>query len=135
MSAYVATKANILKVIRKVKAQYGPIPFVHLSTDIWTARNHDSYTTLNARFFDLETMEPHNINLAVRQFNVKHNHTAIAAATKAILVEFELASPSEEQVSSVKSTSITENFDADVQDLEDVATGVDIEPDGDDLFD
>ena len=121
-SAYVPTKANILEVIRKAKAQYDPIPFVHLSTDIWTARNLDSYITMNARFIDLESFQSQNLNLAVRVFNSKHTHENIAAAITEILGEFELDANSD-----LNSNDITERSEEELQAIEDMWEGIGIQ--------
>ena len=98
---------------------------MHLSTDIWTARNLDSYITLDARFFDLESMESHNINLAVRIFNIRHTHEEISDAINELLCEFELGD------SEIKSGTVVEHMETEQKEIEDRCEVIGIDSDSD----
>ena len=86
---YHATRAPILIQLEKAKVFYGPLPFVHLITDIWSSRIGDGYITIDARWNSVEG-EALECNLAVRKFNISHNHATIGAAITEIMVEFGL---------------------------------------------
>ena len=64
---------------------------MHLSIDIWTARNNDSYITINIHFI-LQNgdgiPETRTFNLGVRRSNCKHNHVLLAQSLKELCAEF-----------------------------------------------
>ena len=97
--AYIATKAKMMPIIEKAKGQYGSLPWAHLDTDIWTARNQDSYITLNMQFIlpEPEPGEPprrYRMHLGCRKFQVQHNHETIAEAIKELLGEWGISAAS-----------------------------------------
>ena len=87
LCAYQATKAPMLDELSKAKDFYGPLPFIHLITDIWTARRGDGYITVDIQYID-KTGEKVEMHLGVRRFNIAHNHTTIATSLREMLCSY-----------------------------------------------